>query len=504
MRTDAEDASTSLGSRRKANARRWFDAALLLVAALAIAGWLFLSVAHARDRYHVLHVQGAWMTLAQYGDEGILYPPLYDGERYGGTRWMPIPILLNAGAAKLTGEYLLSGKIVGLVSTAVLLGLVFSQLRRLSAPFPAAAALTALIVATEPGLFAGTTVGGDVVPVVLQIGALMIATSGGRRSLAAAGALAALAFASKTTGVWAALAILSWLALARRWRDVALFGGTFALGVGVLFAIVQTASQGRFTENLAVLTLAGVGGGVGPIRAPNQLLYQMYTYAGAIWLLIPFAVASVLSEGRWRRPGMYDLALGWALVLLIVTYTDVGAGFNQLLDASVLTVIVAGHLAGRTVTTPVSAVPLGLVLTLAIVWGAGTGVVLVQGPDIRATLEGRQLGYPVQPLADIVGPGEEILSEDPYVPLSMGRDPVVLDPFMLLRLDRVDPAAVDELIQRIEDKRYTYLVMITSLDRRNDYWWEQFHFGPRIVDAMRHAYVEEGRIDRYYVYRPAP
>jgi hypothetical protein len=86
----------------------------------------------------------------------------------------------------------------------------------------------------------------------------------------------------------------------------------------------------------------------------------------------------------------------------------------------------------------------------------------------------------------------------------MGRDPVVLDPFMLLRLDRVDPAAVDELIQRIEDKRFAYLVMITSLDRRNDYWWEQFHFGLRIVDAMRHAYVEEGRIDRYYVYRPAP
>jgi len=504
MRTDAEDASTSLRSDRKANARRWFDAALILVAALAIAGWLFLSVAHARDRYHVLHVQGAWMTLARDADDGILYPPLYDGEHYGGTRWMPVPILLNAGAAKLTGEYLTSGKIVGLVSTALLLALVFSELRRLSAPFPAAAALTASIVATETGLFAGTTVGGDVVPVVLQIGALMIARSGTRRSLVAAGALAALALASKTTGVWAALAILTWLALARRWRDVALFGGTFALGVGLLFAIVQTASQGRFTENLALLTLAGVGGGVGPIRAPNQLLYQMYTYAAATWLLVPFAVASVLFDGRWRRPGMYDLALGWAVVLLIVTYTDVGAGLNQLLDVSVLTVIVAGHLAGRTVTMPVSAVPLGLVLTLAIVWGVGNGVLLVQGPDIRATMEGRQLGYPVKPLANIVGPGEEILSEDPYVPLSMGRDPVVLDPFMLLRLDRVDPAAVDELIQRIEDKRFAYLVMITSLDRRNDYWWDQFHFGLRIVDAMRDAYVEEGRIDRYYVYRPAP
>jgi hypothetical protein len=67
------------------------------VGAVTIAGWLFLALSHLRDRYGVLHVQGAWMNLAKYANERVLYPRLFDGQHYGGTRWMPLPILLNAG-----------------------------------------------------------------------------------------------------------------------------------------------------------------------------------------------------------------------------------------------------------------------------------------------------------------------------------------------------------------------------------------------------------------------
>jgi hypothetical protein len=42
--------------------------------------------------------------LAKYANVGVLYPPLFDGQHYGGRRWMPLPILLNAGLFGLPGN----------------------------------------------------------------------------------------------------------------------------------------------------------------------------------------------------------------------------------------------------------------------------------------------------------------------------------------------------------------------------------------------------------------
>jgi hypothetical protein len=489
---------------------RLLDVALIAVALAAILGWLFLALSHIRDRYGVLHVQGAWMGLAEYANEGTLYPPLFDGLHYGGTRWMPLPILLNAAAARITGEYLTSGKLMGLILTAGLLVLVFFALRQLEAPRVLSAALAGTIMATDPGRIAGTTLGGDVLPVAMQVGALMVAISGQRkRSLVVAGILSSLALASKATSVWAVLAIVSWLGVNRRWRDVAVFAGTFAATAAVILGAVEIISGGRFSENLRVATFAGVGGGVGPVRAPNQFLYQLANFGLAVWVLVPFSVFGVFTARSLRGISPYHLALGWAFLLLLVTYTDVGAGFNQLLDVTVLTVLTVGHLAGR-LDVPRLGAPLTTILGLAVLWGATSGVVLTLVPDIRSTVEGKALGYPMHPLADRIGLTDAILSEDPYVPLSLGRKPVVLDPFMLRRLDRVDPAAVDALIERIENHEFAYISTIEPLTHpggetwANNYWWDQFHFGLRVVDAIRRSYVLEGIVDRYYLYRPAP
>lgn len=488
---------------------RLVKAALVAAAVSAFAGWLFLAVSHLHDRYGVLHVQGAWMGLAQYANDGVVYPPLFDGEHYGGTRWMPLPILLNAAAARVTGEYIVSGKLVGLVMTAGLLGLVVFTLRRLGSSRALSFALAGAIMATHTGRIAGTTLGGDVLPVVFQVGALVVATSARMGpALIVAGILAGLAFASKATGVWAALALFTWLGLSRRWRDLAVFGGVFCVTVILVLGAVELISGGRFSENLLVSTFAGVGGGVGPIRAPNQLLYQLANFGLAVWVLIPFAVLGLLTASRLREISAYHLAFTWALLLLLVTYTDVGAGFNQLLDVTVLTVLTVGHLAGRLDVSGLRT-HMGVALALVLIWGITTGGVLTLVPDIRRTVEGEPLGYPMHPLADRIRPTDEILSEDPYVPLSLGRRPVVLDPFMLRRLDRVDPGAIDALIERIENHEFAYVSTIEPLTHddgdswANNDWWGEFHFGLRVVNALRRSYVFEGVVDRYYLYRPA-
>jgi hypothetical protein len=72
-------------------AARLVRIATALAGSLALGAWATLAIVHADDRYLVNHVSGAWMALAQYANDGLLYPPLYEGESFGsGTQKRPL------------------------------------------------------------------------------------------------------------------------------------------------------------------------------------------------------------------------------------------------------------------------------------------------------------------------------------------------------------------------------------------------------------------------------
>ena len=73
---------------------------------------------------------------------------------------------------------LISGKTVAVVLFAALLILVVNVLRQLRCSWPLAIALTGLLPATQSGLLVGSTVGGDVLSVVLQVAALLVVYRG--------------------------------------------------------------------------------------------------------------------------------------------------------------------------------------------------------------------------------------------------------------------------------------------------------------------------------------
>jgi len=96
-----------------------------------------------------------------------------------------------------------------------------------------------------------------------------------------------------------------------------------------------------------------------------------------------------------------------------------------------------------------------------------------------------------------------VLAEDPSIYLPLHRQPVVMDPFMLLRLDRQHPEWVDPLIRRISERRFALVVLVVSLeDPTLDYWWNDFQFGPRVAAALRESYRPDGTLGRYFLYRP--
>jgi hypothetical protein len=193
-----------------------------------------------------------------------------------------------------------------------------------------------------------------------------------------------------------------------------------------------------------------------------------------------------------------------ALLVVLVVLADIGTGGNQLVDAAVLTGIVVGRAAG---TEPGWRVPVGLyrtALTAAVTWVLVTGLAVTLVPAARDALGTVRdpSRYRAQPLAGVADSATTLLSEDPYVPVSLDQDPVVLDPFMLPRIARRDPAAVSALVRRIDAREFDLVVLVEPLD--DAAWWADYHFGTPVIAAVRRSYVLTQRVQGYDVYRPRP
>jgi hypothetical protein len=478
--------------------------ALSCVGIAVLASWLFLAVVHVDDRYHVGWVEGSRMALAQSAGSGELYPPLYDGHRYGGTRFMPLPTLLHAGIGQITDEYLISGKIVAYTSAALLLGLTFVVLRRMAVPVSGAAALTAGVLATRPGLLAGTTIEGDGLSVFLQLAAVaLVADSKERRATVAAATLCALAIASKLSAVWAPLTISVWFLIHDRRRLLLYLAVLVPLLLG-MFAVLQVVTDGRMLANIAELSFAGVEGPSGVLRAPLRLLELALDSAPALVVLAPFALfAEPILAGR-QDLSIYYAALLAAIVVLLVVLSDRGTFDNHLLDITVLTFILVGRV-WSLVARRDSARPVMLpIVAFAVVWGVAVSALLIVRPDVQAAIASMIRGEPTSTsddLARVVGRQDTLLSEDPYVAVALGREPIVLDAWMLLRLGRTHPDWVADLAARIQQRSFDKILLVYPVSFQA--WYREIHFGEDIANAIREHYQPAGRHAGYHVYVPA-
>lgn len=322
-------------------AGRTIAVALIAVAIAAIGSCAIVAFAHIGDDYAITDdAPGVWIALARYANDGTFFPPLFDGHTFGGTRYMPLPVLLLAGVERLTGDYALAGKLISLVLMAALLAITYRLLRREDCPRAIALALVSTLVVTGPGIVNTQSIRNDVLAVILQIVAVAVATSTTRpRVLTATGALCALAMAAKFSAVWAPVAIGVWLLVRNRSALVAFVSG-FAVALAALVGFFEAISHGRLSDNFSLM-FAGS-------RGSHSLawLFHRYTYLlaglGPVRLLLAIAVAATAVAAWRRRLTVYQIALFAALVVLVPVAKDVGAVVNHALDTHVLVLFVIG------------------------------------------------------------------------------------------------------------------------------------------------------------------
>ena len=146
----------------------WLSGAGLVVSALAATAVAFVAVVHLDDRYAIDHASGARIALARYADHGVLYPPLVGEDTFGGTRFMPLPVMLHAALSRLTGEYLVSGKLLAVIAMLAVAVVMFVVLRRNDCPVPLAVGLVSVVATTQTGLLAATGLRADSLPLLLH------------------------------------------------------------------------------------------------------------------------------------------------------------------------------------------------------------------------------------------------------------------------------------------------------------------------------------------------
>jgi hypothetical protein len=487
---------------------RWLSIALIVTAAVVLSAWAYLALAHIDDRFRLDHVSGARMALAQYFDHGTLYPDLYDGEFYGGTRFMPLPIVLQGVAARLTGEYLVSGKGLSYVATLGLLATMVVLLRRLRSPFPLIVILPALVLTTNTGLSGSMNMRADVLPLLLQVLAVgIVANSARPAATIGAAAFASLALISKLSAVWAPIAIVVWLLIRDRKR-LALFSGTYTFLSGALLLLFAGITGGRMTQNILGLSSSGITGPRSVLEAPYRFVHLMVADATAAWAVVPVAIFAAWIWVGECHASIYLISLLCATAVVLVILTDVGTGWNQLIDPVVLSGLVIGEFAarvqlGKTRFNDAAAWMTGTAIGVAVLWVTLTGFVVTLAPAVQATIAG-EASDPRQPLSGVATSRTSLLSEDPYVPISLGQVPIVLDPFMLPRLAEQRPDAIPDLVRRIERKEFDLVILVEPLQPLDRPWWRELDLGLPIVHAIARAYTEAGTAGGYHLYEPRP
>jgi hypothetical protein len=491
---------------------RVLNAVLAAVSAAVLAWSGLLAVLWSGTYSHINHVSGAWMALSKYAASGVLYPPLYDGRRYGGTRFMPLMILLNAAASKVTGEFLTSGKLVALGSMALLLALVFLVLRRLGCGVPSSLALTGAVVASSTGFDEIMGIRGDALAVFWQLGAVAIiaeamARAKGRTRLMAAltvasAALSTLGVLAKLSAVWAPIAIGLWLLACNR-RALLAYVGAFAVLLLGSLALFQVASHGNMFDSLFGLAFAGVAT-ADPITQIKVLGHDMVNSLRVSWILFPIALLGMITALHRRHLSIYHLSLLCAVAVTGVVYMDVGVQANHLIDLAVLTAIVVGEFWARIDSPARDTSGISLLLTVLLIWIIPTSYALNISTSPEDSI-GSDYGKGTQRsmeaiLAGNVRPNDRILSFDPTVPVGLGQFPEVLDFFMFARINAKDPQMATALADRIRRREFDKIVHIDDLAKPG--FSGEVDFTPRVVAATRANYRLAAHVRGYYVYVP--
>jgi len=354
----------------------------------------------------------------------------------------------------------------------------------------------------------------DVPAVALSLLVLLLLVVRPRQPWLAA-VVAILALFTKQTAVALPVAATLWLLLSRRWRDAAVFVGTWIVLTAGAVALLNFATGGAYVLNTVLAHLNT------PKNGFDLALRDFLPLLSDDWLPLGLGVAAVLLPTVRGRAALPSLYLGASLALALYSLRNTGGDVNYLIEPAAAACIPAAlaldwlwragdrlplSLArGRDVgAADVRAAQRsgggGFLLSLAGSILAGAAVVWAAGLWDFWRLDGGVDPTGRLPLAEIAS-AETVLSEEPLAVLLAGRPLVVSDTFHLSMLTTGEFFDPLELERRIKRNEFDLIVMRS--DVRAARWWKRQLLLPETIRlAIKDTYVPAGRVGMFWLYRP--
>ena len=483
--------------------RRLQDILLTAAGAGALVVVVSLAFVHLHDRAASDHVSGAWMALTRYAQQGVLYPPLFDGERYGGTRWMPLALYINVAFASLGDDLIFTGKLASLCFGVATLAVVYGLLRRLRVDRPMALCLVGAVAVSEPLLAAlWAPYRGDSPPALLQLLALYVVVLRPKdgRFAALAGGLAGLALLAQASAGWAPMAI-GCLYLFNHRRLLLPFVSTYVVVVALGLWVFSALSEGRMWESLLTLS-AGQLGLRRLLGSPQKMLIIMEHTVQPLWLLLPVAQLELLRAVLRGRLAVHHLALGASAIVAWVVFADPGVYSNHFVDLMVLVALTVGGLWAEAGAEAPASTLRGLIAVL-VLWAVIGGYDVKVSEEVKAVRRGTA-DHGLDVYARLAGPEHTLLSEDPTVPVRLGQAPVILDAFMWRRIDELRPDLTNPLYARVQAGAFDRIILLYPPEAGiQQGWYRRSHFSEAFIRAILARYRLERSEQGFYVYVPA-
>ncbi len=268
----------------------------LLCAVVLLVSAAVRAVVHLRDLSGIQHIAGIWMALAQYGNAGVLYPPLEADGFYAGTRYMPLCFGLIAGLVRIVGDYVVAAKLMALASMVLLLAGVFVAVRRLTGRALDALLLTGLVLASPEARTALLSPHADALAAALTLAGLLLIDRG-RAGLAAL--LFTAALMTKFSAIAGPVAAGVFLLRHDRKRALGLLLSWFVLTASGL-VLLEHFSDGRFLDNFRSLGSGGMSLDsirIGPARVAFAL-GQSLPFSAVLALAV-FALLGAAANTAW-------------------------------------------------------------------------------------------------------------------------------------------------------------------------------------------------------------